>query len=499
VTAIRDEGIEAHIINNNPETVSTDYDTSDKLFFEPLTLEDVMNVIERENPDGVLVQFGGQTSVNLALPLEKELQRRTDLKTVIMGTSPNDIDVAEDRERFNFMMEKLEINQPDAGYATSQEEAIAIANRIDYPVLVRPSYVLGGRAMEIVYDQNDLERYMREAVSVSPEHPILIDDFLEGAVEIDVDAVCDGEDVLIGAIMEHIEEAGVHSGDSACVIPPQSLSEETLQIVRDYTRKIALALNVKGLLNIQMALQDNTVYVLEANPRSSRTIPFVSKAVGLPMAKIAALVIMGQRLKDMGFASLDEPKVKHISVKEVLLPFDKLPGADPILGPEMKSTGEVMGVDSDYGRAFFKAQLSADNILPLNGRVFMSIRDEDKEQLLDIARKLKDAGIELIGTSGTAEFLDENGIEMGIVKKVHDGSPNVIDMMRRDEVNLVINTPTNKVSRKDGSRIRRAAVDFKVPYITTIQSAIAASHAIASMKSGESTVKSIKEYHKEMA
>ena len=499
VTAIREEGIETHIINNNPETVSTDYDTSDKLFFEPLTLEEVMNVIEREDPDGVLVQFGGQTSVNLALSLEKELKRRTDLKTVIMGTSPDDMDVAEDRERFNLMMEELGINQPDAGYATTQEGAIEIATRIDYPVLVRPSYVLGGRAMEIVYDQNDLERYMREAVRVSPEHPILIDDFLEGAVEIDVDAVCDGEEVLIGAIMEHIEEAGVHSGDSACVIPPQSLSDETLQIVRDYTRKIALALNVKGLLNIQMALQDNTVYVLEANPRSSRTIPFVSKAVGLPMAKIAARVIMGQSLKELGYTSLDEPKVKHISVKEVLLPFDKLPGADPILGPEMKSTGEVMGVDYDYGRAFFKAQLSADNLLPLNGKVFISIRDEDKEQLLDVACKLKDAGIELIGTSGTAAFLEENGIEMGIVKKVHDGSPNVIDMMRRDEVALVINTPTNKLSRKDGSRIRRAAVDFKVPYITTIQAAIAASHAITSMKSGESTVKSINEYHKEMA
>jgi carbamoyl-phosphate synthase large subunit len=366
-------------------------------------------------------------------------------------------------------------------------------------VIVRPSYVLGGRAMEIVYDQNDLERYMREAVRVSPEHPILIDDFLEGAVEIDVDAVCDGEEVLIGAIMEHIEEAGVHSGDSACVIPPQSLSDETLQIVRDYTRKIALALNVKGLLNIQMALQNNIVYVLEANPRSSRTIPFVSKAVGLPMAKIAAHVIMGHSLKELGYTSLDEPKVKHISVKEVLLPFDKLPGADPILGPEMKSTGEVMGIDYDYGRAFFKAQLSADNLLPLNGKVFISIRDEDKEQLLDVARKLIDAGIELIGTSGTAQFLEENGIEMGIIKKVHDGSPNVIDMMRRDEVDLVINTPTNKLSRKDGSRIRRAAVDFRVPYITTIQAAVAASNAITSMKSGESTVKSINEYHKEMA
>ncbi|TGC09500.1 carbamoyl-phosphate synthase large subunit [Methanolobus halotolerans] len=498
VAAIREAGIEAHIINNNPETVSTDYDTSDKLFFEPLTLEDVMNVIEKENPDGVLVQFGGQTSVNLALPLEKELIRRSDLKTVIMGTSPADIDVAENREKFNVMMSKLEINQPDAGYAISQEQAIEIANRIGYPVLVRPSYVLGGRAMEIVYDQNDLERYMREAVKVSPEHPILIDDFLEGAVEIDVDAVCDGKDVLIGAIMEHIEEAGVHSGDSACVIPPQSLSEEILEIVRDYTRKIALALNVKGLVNIQMAKKGDTIYVLEANPRSSRTIPFVSKAVGLPLAKIAARVIMGIRLEELGYASGNEPKVKHVSVKEVLLPFDKLPGADPILGPEMKSTGEVMGVDYDYGRAFFKAQLSADNLLPLTGKVFVSVRDEDREQLVDVANKLKDAGIELLGTKGTADYLEEHGIEMGIVKKVHDGSPNVIDMMRRYEVALVINTPNDKLSREDSSRIRRAAVDFKVPYITTIQAAIAASNAIVSMKKGEGTVKSINEYHREI-
>jgi len=498
VAAIREAGIEAHIINNNPETVSTDYDTSDKLFFEPLTLEDVMNVIDKENPDGVLVQFGGQTSVNLALPLEKELQRRSDLKTKILGTSPADIDVAENREKFNQMMNKLGINQPDAGYATSQEQAIEISSRIGFPVLVRPSYVLGGRAMEIVYDQTDLERYMREAVRVSPEHPILIDDFLEGAVEIDVDAVCDGKDVLIGAIMEHIEEAGVHSGDSACVIPPQSLSEEVLETVRDYTRKIALALNVKGLVNIQMAKRGDKIYVLEANPRSSRTIPFVSKAVGLPLAKIAARVIMGESLKDLGYTSDKEPEVKHVSVKEVLLPFDKLPGADPILGPEMKSTGEVMGVDPDYGRAFFKAQLSADNLLPLTGKVFLSVRDEDQEQLVDVAKKLRGAGIELLGTKGTADSLAEHGIEMGIVKKVHDGSPNVIDMMRRYEVALVINTPKDKQAREDSSRIRRAAVDFKVPYITTIQAAIAASNAIVSMKNGEGAVKSINEYHREM-
>ena len=498
VSAIREEGIEAHIINNNPETVSTDYDTSDKLFFEPLTLEDVMNVVERERPYGVLVQFGGQTSVNLALPLKRELNRRDDIDTVILGTSPEDIDIAEDREKFNSMMKKLGINQPDAGCATSREEAHEVACRIEYPVLVRPSYVLGGRAMEIVYDRTDLERYMREAVRVSPEHPILIDDFIEGAVEIDVDAVCDGRDVLIGAIMEHIEEAGVHSGDSACVIPPQSLSENTLEIVRDYTRKIALALNVKGLINIQMAEKGGQVFVLEANPRSSRTIPFVSKAVGLPLAKIAAQVIIGHTLKDLGYTQKKEPEVRHVSVKEVLLPFDKLPGVDTVLGPEMKSTGEVMGIDYDAGRAFFKAQLSADNLLPLTGKVFMSIRNEDKEKIVKVAQKMQDVGLELMGTRGTVNHLAEHGIMIEIVNKVHEGSPNVIDMMRRDDVALIINTPTSKQGRKDGFRIRRAAVDFKVPYITTIQAALAAADAIESMKTDQITIKSINEYHKEV-
>ncbi len=445
VTALREEGIETHIINNNPETVSTDFDTSDKLFFEPLTLEYVMNVIEREKPDGVLVQFGGQTSVNLAIPLKQELKRRTDLNTVILGTDPDDMDLAEDREKFYILMQKLGVPQPEGGYATSQKEAIEVAKRIGFPVLVRPSYVLGGRAMEIVYDEMDLERYMKEAVRVSHEHPILIDDFLEAASEIDVDAVCDQKDVIIGAIMEHIEEAGVHSGDSACVIPPQSLSPEVLDQVRDYTRKIALALSQR-LINIQMAEKGGKVYVLEANPRSSRTIPFVSKAVGIPLAKIAAKVIVGHSLKSLGY--MDEPKPKHVSIKEVLLPFDKLPGADPVLGPEMKSTGEVMGIDYDFGRAYYKAELAADNVLPLTGKVFLSIRNADKTELVDVAKKLQAAGLELMGTEGTVNYLAQHGVFMDVVKKVHDGSPNVIDMMRRDEVNLIINTPTSKQSRR---------------------------------------------------
>jgi len=496
VSALRDMGIETHIINNNPETVSTDYDTSDKLFFEPLTLEDVMNVIEREKPWGVMVQFGGQTSVNLALPLQRELERRSDLDTVILGTSPDDMDMAEDRERFNKMLREMNIPQPEAGYATTRNRARDIAARIKYPVLVRPSYVLGGRAMEVVYDENDLNRYMHEAVRVSPKHPVLIDKFLEGAIEIDVDAVCDGKDVLIGAIMEHIEEAGIHSGDSACVIPPQSLGQYVLDTVRDYVRRIALALKVKGILNMQMAYKDGVVYVLEANPRSSRTIPFVSKAVGLPLARIAVKAMVRISLEEQDM--LDEPVPKHISIKEVLLPFDKLPGADPILGPEMRSTGEVMGVDYTFGLAFFKAELAADNPLPLTGKVFMSIRDPDKPALIQVAQKMTEAGLELIGTQGTVEFLSEKGIDISYIKKVHEGVPNVVDLMRSSDVGLIINTPTGKMGSKDGRSIRRAAVDYGVPYITTIQAALAAADAIEAMSRGKVTIKSIGEYHSQM-
>ena len=495
VMALREQGIETHIVNNNPETVSTDYDTSDKLFFEPVTLEDVMNILEKEQHYGVLVQFGGQTAINLAFPLEKEIARRG-LKTKILGTSPDSIDLAEDRERFNALMDQLNIPQPRAGIAFTPFEAKAVATRIGYPVLVRPSYVLGGRAMEIVYDEAGLEVYMREAVRVSHDHPVLIDDFLQNAVEIDVDAVCDGTDVLIGAIMEHIEEAGIHSGDSACMIPPQTLPGVVLEVVRDYVRRIALGLKVVGIVNLQMAYKDGTVYVLEANPRSSRTIPFVSKAVGLPLAKIAANVMIGKSLREQG--TLLEPKTPYVSVKEVLLPFDKLPGADVLLGPEMRSTGEVMGIDYKLGLAFFKAELSADNPLPLEGMVFISVKDEDKAAVAVAAKKLHEAGLSVIATDSTAEYLRRSGLPVVRVNKIYNGSPNIMDYVKIGEVKLIINTPTTKESVKDGFQIRRSAVDYHIPYITTIQAAVAAADAILMAKKDQITIKALDEYHKEV-
>ena len=494
VKALKEEGIEAHIINNNPETVSTDYDTSDKLFFEPLTLEDVMNVIEKEHYDGIMVQFGGQTSVNLAVPLKKELARLK-AKTVIMGTDPENIDIAEDRERFSKFLLRLGIPQADSGYATSVEGAKEVAARIGFPVLVRPSYVLGGRAMEIVYDEEELIRYMHEAVRVSKEKPVLIDKFLEKSIEIDVDAVCDGEDVLVGAIMEHIEEAGVHSGDSACVIPPQSLSKAIIGVVRSYVKRIALGLQIKGLLNIQMAVKDDVVYVLEVNPRSSRTIPYVAKATGIPLAKLAAKVMLGHRLRDFGFK---EWEPEHVAVKEVVLPFTKFKGVDIILGPEMKSTGEVMGIDDEFDKAFFKAELAAANPLPSgrDGTVFISVCDDDKKGIVSVARTFKDAGLSIVGTKGTVDYLKQQGIEAGKLKKIQHGSPNVVEMMHAQKITLVINTPTDKQSYKDGYQIRRSCIDLGIPYITTMPAAKAAASTIGGTKesSRKIEVKSINEY-----
>jgi len=462
-----------------------------------LTLEDVMNVIEKEKYDGVMVQFGGQTSVNLAVPLKKELER-SGAKTVIMGTDPKNIDMAEDRERFSKFLLRLRIPQADSGYATSLEGAKEVVSRIGFPVLVRPSYVLGGRAMEIVHDEEELIRYMREAVRVSKEKPVLIDKFLEKATEIDVDAVCDGDDVLIGAIMEHIEEAGVHSGDSACVIPPQSLSVDVIETVKDYVRRIALGLQIKGLLNIQMAVKDDVVYVLEVNPRSSRTIPYVAKATGITLAKLAAKVMLGHKLRDL---RVKEVEPGHVAVKEVVLPFMKFTGVDTILGPEMKSTGEVMGIDDEFDKAFFKSELAAYNPLPLdmNSTVFISVCKEDREVIGDVAHKLKKAGLSIVGTAGTVEYLRQCGVDADGLRKVHDGSPNVIEMMHTQEVKLVINTPTDKQSYKDGYQIRRACIELGIPYITTMQAAKAAASAILGMKRSRNAVevKSINEYFEE--
>ncbi len=490
VKALREEEVEVHIVNNNPETVSTDFDTSDRLFFEPMLLEDVMNILRKDDYYGVMVQFGGQNAVNLAVPIQKEIQR-LGLRTKILGTTPDAMDIAEDRDRFSVLLNELDIPSPPNSSAYSEKEAREKAEKIGYPVLVRPSYVLGGRAMEIVHDTAELEVYMKEAVRVSRKHPVLIDSFLRNAVELDVDAVCDGEEVLIGGIMEHIEEAGVHSGDSACVIPTQSLSPSILLRVRDYTRKIALKLGVVGLVNLQLAVKDDTVFVLEANPRASRTVPFVSKATGLPLAKIAAKVMVGKKLRDLG---VREKTFRHVAVKEVLLPFNKLSGVDTVLGPEMKSTGEVMGIDYDFGRAYYKASTSADNDLPLKGNVFISVNAEQKEEAICIARKFYDLGLNLYGTSGTVDYLTQAGIEANLVRKVQEGSPNVIDMMRHGEIRLIINTPTDKQSRLDHYQIMRAAIDLGIPYITTIQAARAAALAIDAMKREKITLEPLRYY-----
>jgi carbamoyl-phosphate synthase large subunit len=493
VQALREEeDVEVHIVNNNPETVSTDFDTSDRLFFEPMQLEDIMNILKKDHYYGVMVQFGGQNAVNLAVPIEEEI-KRIGLSTRILGTSPDAMDIAEDRDRFSILLKKLNIPCPANSSAYSESEAKALAEKIGYPVLVRPSYVLGGRAMEIVHDERELETYMKEAVRVSRNHPVLIDSYLQNAIELDVDAVCDGEEVLIGGIMEHIEQAGIHSGDSACVIPTQSLPPEVIDTVRVYSRKLALGLGVIGLVNFQMAVKDNVVYILEANPRASRTVPFVSKATGIPIAKIAAKVMVGRKLADLGYK---EREITHVAVKEVLLPFNKLNGVDTMLGPEMKSTGEVMGIDYDFGLAFYKACISADNELPLKGNIFISVNMEQKDEVIPIARKLRDLGLVLYGTEGTVDYLSEAGVEAHLVRKVQEGSPNVLDMMRHGEIRLIINTPQDKQSRQDHYQIMRAAVDFQIPYITTLQAARAAALAIDAIKREKVTLEPISHYLK---
>ena len=489
VWALRDLGYEAHMVNCNPETVSTDYDTSDKLFFEPLTLEDALNVVEKERPLGVIVQFGGQTPLKLSVPLEREGVR-------ILGTSSESIDIAEDRERFRELLNKLGLKQPPSGIARSLEEAERIAQEIGFPVLMRPSYVLGGRAMRIVYSLDELRQYMAEAVEVSEEKPVLIDKFLEDAVEFDVDAVADGESVVIGGVMEHIEEAGIHSGDSACVLPTFSVSKEVVEEIKEITRKIALELKVKGLINIQFAVKDDEIYIIEVNPRASRTVPFVSKATGIPLAKVATKVAMGKTLKELG---VKEVEPKYYSVKEAVFPFDRFPEVDPVLGPEMKSTGEVMGIDKDLGVAFYKAQLAAGSRLPLDpncGKVFISVKDKDKLKIYGIAKKLSDMGFKVVSTEGTYRFLKERGIPVELVYKIQEGRrPNVGDLIKNGEICLIINTPTGSKSKKDAYSIRRLAVNYKIPYYTTVRGAQAAVMAIESMRRERLCVKPLQEYY----
>src|SRR5262247_3358308 len=484
--ALKEEGFETIMVNCNPETVSTDYDTSDRLYFEPLTLEDVLHIVREEKPDGVIVQFGGQTPLNLALDLQYA-------GVPIIGTSPESIDLAEDRKRFGQLLRDLKIPQPLNGTAVTPQEAQVVARQIGYPVLVRPSYVLGGRAMVIVYDESSLDNYMQAAVQVSHERPILIDEFLEDAYEIDVDALCDGEQVVIGGIMEHIEEAGVHSGDSSCVLPTYQLSEDLREAIRGYTVKLGRALNVVGLMNIQFAIRSGKVYVLEVNPRASRTVPFVSKATGVPLAKIAAKVMTGRKLSEFGLAS--ELKVDQFCVKSPVFPFARFQGVDTILGPEMKSTGEVMGVDDTFGKAYVKAQISAGSVLPKSGVAFISVNQHDKNLISRIAADLVEIGFKIIATRGTARVLRNSGIDVETVYKVNEGRPHIVDYIKSGKVDLIINTPLGRESFFDEKAIRRAAINHRVPCITTIPGAAAAVNGIRAIRRDSLDVRSIQEYH----
>ena len=484
--AFKELELETIMVNSNPETVSTDYDTSDKLYFEPLTLEDVLNIVDYEKPMGVVVQLGGQTPLNLCKALEEN-------GVNILGTSVASIDVAEDRDKFKKLLHQIHLKQPANAIVYNEKEAIQAAKKIGYPVVVRPSYVLGGRAMEIAYDEDFLVKYMKTAVEASDEHPVLIDKFLEYATEVDVDLIADGQSQVIGGIMEHVEEAGIHSGDSACCIPPFSLSRELMEELREKTKQLAAELQVKGLMNVQYAIQNGQVYCLEVNPRASRTIPFVSKAIGIPLAKLAAKVMAGKTLKELGFTEEFNPK--HFSVKESVFPFIKFPGVDIILSPEMKSTGEVMGIDEDFGLAFYKSQDAASARLPMNGTVFISVKDNDKSRILPIVRKLYELGYELIATKGTAAFLTKENIPVKPVLKLAEGRPNIGDVIKNGSVQLIINTPKGKGPMLDEAKIRSLAVSFKIPCITTIEGAECAILGMESIRSKGISVRSIQEYH----
>ena len=497
--ALRAAGFETIMVNSNPETVSTDYDTSDRLYFEPLTREDVLNIIEAEQPEGVIIQFGGQTPLKLSVPLLRYLEENNS-NTKIWGTSPDSIDIAEDRERFEAICQQLGILQPNNGLARSEEEAVVIAQRVGYPVVVRPSYVLGGRGMEVVYSDAELEDYMRRAIIIEPEHPVLIDHFLEGAIEVDVDAIADQlGNVTIGGIMEHIEEAGIHSGDSACSIPTFSLPPEVLTTIRTWTISLAKSLNVIGLMNIQYAVQLNNsnlkeskVFILEANPRASRTVPYVSKAINVPLVNYASRIMAGATLAELGLT--EEVIPKHISIKEAVLPFAKFAGTDTILGPEMRSTGEVMGIDTEFGRAFAKAQIAAGTHLPLEGTVFLSVNDRDKSGIPSVAEAFVELGFKIVATEGTYKILRRNNIESKQVLKVHEGRPHIGDSMKNGQIQLIVNSPSGEEAKTDGKMIRRTALAYKIPVITTLAGAKAAIAAIRSLQTGAISVTALQDY-----
>jgi len=486
--ALRDAGYETIMVNCNPETVSTDYDTSNKLYFEPLTVEDVLAIYEKEKPEGAIVQFGGQTPLNIAQELK-------DNGVNILGTSPESIHFAEDRERFREKMIELGIPQPDSGIARSLEEAVKIAGEIGYPLMVRPSFVLGGRGMEIIYDEGMLKKYAVEAIQVSPEYPMLIDRFLERAIETEVDALCDGENTFVAGIMEHIEHAGVHSGDSACALPSRTISQKNLDTIKEYTEKIARAVKTVGIINIQYAIHKDKVYILEANPRASRTVPFVSKIKGIPIARIATFLMLGKKLKD--FPELKDTKLPYVGVKEAVFPFNMFPEVDPLLGPEMRATGEVMGLADSFGTAFYKSQEAAGTKLPMSGNVLLTVSDKDKPELLPVAKELRELGFSFYATENTARFLEKEGIPSTLVKKLHEGRPNISDAIKNGEIQLIINTPVGRSSQYDDSYIRMQAIQHKVPYVTTIAAAVASVEGIRAVRAGESAPKALQDYYSE--
>jgi carbamoyl-phosphate synthase large subunit len=486
--ALREEGVESIMINSNPETVSTDYDTSDKLFFEPVTLEDTLNIIQSQKPDGVIVQFGGQTPLNLARGLEAAGVK-------IIGTSPDAIDRAENRDRFQEIVTKLKLNQPDNDTAMDVEKALVAAERIGYPVLVRPSYVLGGRSMEIVYDAETLRGFMAKALLVSPGHPILIDKFLEDAIEIDVDAISDGKTTVVAGIMEHIEEAGIHSGDSACILPPVTISPAIMELIEKQTKMLARELGVIGLMNIQYAVKDGVLYVLEVNPRASRTAPFVSKAIGVPLAKLATKVMLGKSLQELGF--IEAPKPKHVSVKEAVFPFNRFPNVDILLGPEMKSTGEVMGIDHSFGLAFAKSQMAAGFKMPTKGSIFISVNDYHKDRIVPVAKSFQELGFKILATAGTAKHLKDHGIEAAVIHKLSEGRPNVVDYIKNGDIQMVINTSVGRKSSRDAYHIRRGALTYNILYTTTLAGAKALSEAVKAIIDEDWQVCPLQEYHKQ--